>query len=184
MRDTSLMATAASFTSGSRVDVGMVVRLTGGRLRGHAVVTKKRYVERGRRAGSIEYTLAPVVVDQWGKSIFAARVVGERFFTEPTESVDADVARDRIRGVFTTTAKIQETKRERAEEGRVALESTGLERLVEGDQVRVKFRNATTIETFVCANWKTGKIAIRQAWNKSGVRWIPASLVERLDPKV
>lgn len=176
------MATAASFTSGSRVDVGMVVRLTGGRLRGHAVVTKKRYVERGRRAGSVEYTLAPVVVDQWGKGTFAARVVGERFFTEPTESVAADVASDRIKGVFTTTAKIQEVKRERAEEGRVVLEA-GLESLVEGAQVRVKFRNGTRIEVFVRANWKTGKVAIQQSWNKTGVRWIPASMVERLDSK-
>ena len=176
----SLMGTAVSFKVGSGVFVGTVVRLVNGRLRGHAVVTKTRYVQRGRNAGKFEYTLAPVDADQWGEKIYCARVFGERFFAEPTETFDAELPKNRINGVFAVRVQISETKMERADEGREAIDTNFLLSVGRGDQVLVRFKNGPTVEIFEGVNWKTGKVAIRQSWNKRGVRWVPAKFVERM----
>jgi hypothetical protein len=93
--------------------------------------------------------------------------------------------------VLETAGAIQERKAERVEKGREAIGDidwaksdhykgkAGLvaERFAPGDIVAIKYSNATKDEELLEINIATGKIAIKQRYNKTGKRWLPATLV-------
>lgn len=160
-----------------RVDVGTLVRLTG-RFPGHAVVTHRRTVQKGRNAGLSQYTCAPVKQGQWGKNCYAMHCIGERTFAEPTISLSKKEIENLMNGLYETKEKIEERKQERANKGYEAIVEK-LPELKQGDEVLVSWSGgSSSIEVFVRTNYATGKVAIKQAWNKSGVRWIPATIVK------
>lgn len=173
------------------------------------VIKSMRRVSRGRRAGLVEYELAPL---KSGTKGYAFRCVGETFFGEPSRKYTAEEVAAASAKMEETREKIEERKQERAEKGREAIgqvdwakshETGKLEgtQIKCGDRVLIKYSDCQRWETVGAVNFKTGKIGIekpedviqaaarRAAWKqqlglRSAVReyrWLPAQLVLKVE---
>jgi len=137
---------------------GKVVGVRGGRLNGDYVISGTRRIQRGRRAGQVEYQLAPL--DTSGRYI-GARVIGDRYFGAPSktytrEQVDRalDVRDDRY-------AEKAATKRAHQFERQDLLTDMGVQ---VGDTVRIRGRGCPNWDADVVQlNYRTGKIGIRRS---------------------
>ena len=88
-----------------------------------------------------------------------------------------------------TRASVEQRREARAEAGREALGEVDpdsvrrhaghlrTDKYAPGDKVWVKYTNGRRIETIVEINPATGKVAIASRHNKSGKRWLPATVV-------
>jgi len=171
---------APHWRPGCQAEVGMLVLLSG-RFRGHAVISGFRRITKGRAAGKVEYQLAPWDEGQFGPKAYGCRIIGEQSFGAPRIEATAEQAQDRMEGRYTAARQVAELKEARAEAGREAI---GGKQLESGNRVWVNWSDGRRIETIVEINPTTGKVAIERRNNKTGKRWIRASIVgEKYQPE-
>jgi hypothetical protein len=193
--------TRPSNTSQQAVELkhGAAVALKNGRFSGcdYAVVGVRR-ITRGRRVGYLKATLAPVGARRPSKA-YAVTVTLRRDevssrFSAPSTTYTAAQLRQAIDTCEGTREAIEDRKEKRAEAGREAIgdvdraamyanpfAEVGGTNIHPGDRVLIGYSNGPRMETVAKVNWRTGKIAIVASYNQRGVRWLPATLVRRVD---
>jgi hypothetical protein len=171
---------AKKHTTGAfRPEVGKVAQICAGRFRGHVVVTRARYVSKGRRAGLMEYELASLEPDGFGRKAFAVTVwegKGHTMLSAPTKQFAAKVVEAAMGGVHTKHEEIAERKQERADAGREVLGKAdwnsrtrsgiqATDKIAVGDVVQVQYSNryGTTDEVVAAINLATGKVGIERS---------------------
>jgi len=154
-----------------------------------------RRIRRGRAAGLLEVTLAPID-SKIGKSGNAYATVirvrqGQRFqdWEAPIKPITVDKVNAALAKLSETKEGIDKAKEERAEKGRKVMgevdftsvrryQEYGCENIKPGDVVTVKYRDCgPRKETVVKLNTATGKVAIKAPQYKSGYRWIHATSI-------
>jgi hypothetical protein len=169
----------------------------------HFVVESCRRVTKGRHCGMFKRTFAPLE-GMRGKS-YGMHGTGDHFLSAPTKKFTAKQIQDALNTYRGVVQKIEEEKEERAEvnreiagdidynsmqrkyvqkksdwkdpDGLRSMLAIGTEKFKPGDKVTIRYTDCIQDEEFVSFNYKTGKIAIKRPWKKTGVRWLDAKLV-------
>ena len=133
------------------------------------VITSTRIISKGRRAGQVEYHLAPI--ERTGK-VYAFKVVGSFQFKKPRGTYTKAQIEAAIQGKESTEQAVGQRKHERQTRGREALGDIDYQRtagsrrggsgtkIAAGDEVLVNYKSGKKWERVAFVNFKTGKVAI------------------------
>jgi hypothetical protein len=119
------------------------------------VIQNIRHIQRGRRAGMVEYTLAPIGKAN-GKA-YAFKTVGTSHLKKPHRKHTQAEIKAALGEAETTRANIEQRKYERASRGCDALLDNNIQ---PGDEVLVKYTDTQRWEVVGKLNYNTGKVAI------------------------
>jgi hypothetical protein len=140
---------------------------------GDLVIADTRPIRKGRVAGRVEYTLAPLKKGQLSGRAYAIRAIGTKHFGPPKGRYSADQIQAAIESVTEAKLNMMERKGEAAERGRDTIEQRAIS---PGDIVRVKYKDVGERDEVVAAvSLKTGKVGIER--RKGGTRWLPTSAI-------
>ncbi len=157
---------------------------------GHVTIVRSRRVSRGRQVGQMRFTLAALEHGGFPGDTYSMDVVGVRHLLEAKRSFSDAAIEAAIVQVHGTQTEVAIAKESRAKEDRKAQGSPdwnthmrrgGLQatdKMAVGDTVVINYKgDVRRDELLVGINPRTGRIAIEALRNKSGKRWIDASLV-------
>ncbi len=149
--------------------------------RGDLVVAEARQIKKGRHAGKMEYSLAPLEADRWGNA-YGLRAVGESQLKPATKKWTAAQIQAAVDKYHGTKGDIAERKQAVAEAGREAIGDIDMATTVRaraaagtniapGMIVTVRYKDVGNRDEVVAeVNPKTGKIGIQKRNGKT--RWL------------
>jgi len=173
----------------STYKTGQLVGFKGRRGHVDCAIASIRRIQKGRRAGLLEYTLAPMIKTN---KTYAHVVIGESLFCEPKQKWSEKEIKQAIAGMKGTDQEVHDRRQKKKQRGRDAIGDVDVKRsnnywgvsgtkIGVGDEVLVNYTNTgPKWESVASINYESGKVGIRRRGlrgltaisGKRNVRWI------------
>jgi hypothetical protein len=151
-----------------------VVSILSGRFRGDYAIRSCRYINRGRAAGKIAYSLAPMVPrpGSIGVNVFGSDLLTKCSVNYSPAEVDAALQTYDVKVDSRNTAieKRTEDRQEITEDMQVR----------RGDSLIIRSDQGNWPAEVSSVNFSTGKIGIRAPYARRSIRWISPKAVVRV----